>query len=165
MSDFLLNWNNYVKTYRRLSVILTDTIKHVGFEVLTVVVMKSSVFWDITTCSPLKVNQRFGETCCLHLQGWRVSQATNQQEAEHIACEILGLSVVTDGLASKVPHVIACCLLHASFLLGLFFNPEDGDDMFFWSISWLIGLHSIIFQKTELFTIKDGFRIDLEVNL
>jgi hypothetical protein len=23
----------------------------------------------------------------------------------------------------------ACCLLHAGFLLGLIFNPEDGGDM------------------------------------
>jgi hypothetical protein len=28
---------------------------HVGFEILTVVVMKSSVFWDITSYSPLKI--------------------------------------------------------------------------------------------------------------
>jgi hypothetical protein len=24
----------------------------------------------------------------------------------------------------------ACCLLHVDFLLGLFFDPEDGDDIF-----------------------------------
>jgi hypothetical protein len=42
--------------------------KLVGFEVLTAVVMKSSIFWDITPCSPLKVNQRFGGTYRLHLQ-------------------------------------------------------------------------------------------------
>jgi hypothetical protein len=34
----------------------------VGFEDLTSVV----IFWDITPCSPLKVNRRFGETCRLH---------------------------------------------------------------------------------------------------
>jgi hypothetical protein len=34
----------------------------VGFEVLTGVVMKSTIFWDITPCSPLKVNWRFGGT-------------------------------------------------------------------------------------------------------
>jgi hypothetical protein len=28
---------------------------HVGFEFLTAVVIKSSIFWDITPCSPLKV--------------------------------------------------------------------------------------------------------------
>jgi hypothetical protein len=64
-------------------------------------VMKSSIFWDIKPCSPLKANGRFGGTC-LHLPG------------------------------------SACYLLHADFLLGLFFCPEDGDD--------------VISQRTELFS-------------
>jgi hypothetical protein len=42
--------------------------------------MKSPIFWDITPCSPLKMNQRFGRTSRLHLQGRRTSQA-NQYEA------------------------------------------------------------------------------------
>jgi hypothetical protein len=33
---------------------------HVGFQVPTEVVMKSTIFWDITPCSQLKVNRRFG---------------------------------------------------------------------------------------------------------
>jgi hypothetical protein len=37
--------------------------------------MKSSIFWDITPCSLLKVNRRFGETCCLHIQCRRISQS------------------------------------------------------------------------------------------
>jgi hypothetical protein len=44
----------------------------VGFQVLTEVVMKHFVFWDITPCSLLKLNH-FGGTCHLHLQGWRIS--------------------------------------------------------------------------------------------
>jgi hypothetical protein len=32
-------------------------------------IIEGIVFWDITPCSPLKVNQRFGETYRLHLQG------------------------------------------------------------------------------------------------
>jgi hypothetical protein len=57
------------------------TIRHyVGFEVLTTVVMKTAVFWDITPCSPLKVNRRFGETNRLHLQG-RICRARNQRES------------------------------------------------------------------------------------
>jgi hypothetical protein len=32
----------------------------VGFEVLTAVVMKNTIFWDITSCSTLKVNRCFG---------------------------------------------------------------------------------------------------------
>jgi hypothetical protein len=46
-------------------------------EVLTGIVMKSSVFWDITPYILLKVKRRFGGTCRLHLQGWRVSQTRN----------------------------------------------------------------------------------------
>jgi hypothetical protein len=32
-------------------------------------------------CSPLKLNWHFGETCRLHLQGRRISQARNQRES------------------------------------------------------------------------------------
>jgi hypothetical protein len=39
----------------------------VGFEVLTAVVVKSSIFCDIKPCSPLKVNRRFGRKCT----GWK----------------------------------------------------------------------------------------------
>jgi hypothetical protein len=51
-----------------------------GFEVITAVVMKSTIFCDITPCSPLKVNRRFGGTYRLHLQGKRISRARNQRE-------------------------------------------------------------------------------------
>jgi hypothetical protein len=34
----------------------------VGFEVLTAVVMKSIIFWNMTPCSPLSFNRRFGGT-------------------------------------------------------------------------------------------------------
>jgi hypothetical protein len=57
---------------------------NVRLEILTTVILKSSVFWDITLCSPLKE--------------------------------------------------YACCLLHAGFLRGLFFDPEDGDYVFFQNI-------------------------------
>jgi hypothetical protein len=53
--------------------------KYAGSEVLTAVVMKSSIFWDITPCSPLKVTGRFGGA--RRLDGRRISQARNQREA------------------------------------------------------------------------------------
>jgi hypothetical protein len=31
-----------------------NSYNNVGFQVLTAVVMKSTIFWDITQCSPLK---------------------------------------------------------------------------------------------------------------
>jgi hypothetical protein len=44
---------------------------HVGFQVFTTAVRKGSVFWDSMSCSPQKVNQRFGGICRDHLQGLR----------------------------------------------------------------------------------------------
>jgi hypothetical protein len=40
----------------------------VGSAVLTAVVTKRSIFWDIMPCSPLRVSWRFGEACHLYLQ-------------------------------------------------------------------------------------------------
>jgi hypothetical protein len=56
-------------------------VSHVRLEVLTAVVMKASVIWDISPYSPLKIKWHFSQTCHLHLQGWRVSQARNKHEA------------------------------------------------------------------------------------
>jgi hypothetical protein len=46
-------------------------LEHEGFEVLKPVVMKSSIFWDITPFNPFKVNRRFGGIRRLHRQGRR----------------------------------------------------------------------------------------------
>jgi hypothetical protein len=43
--------------------------------------VKSSIFWDITPCNPLKVSRHFGGTCRLHLQSRRLTQARNQHDA------------------------------------------------------------------------------------
>jgi hypothetical protein len=69
-------------------------ISEVGITLSRELKIKSSIFWDITPCSPLKLNQRFGGTCCLHLHGRRISQETS-----------------------------------------LFFDPNDGDDMFIRNVS------------------------------
>jgi hypothetical protein len=63
---------------------------------------------DTMLCNLLKVNIHFGGTCCLHLQGQRISQKINQNER-----------------GGKQIH-----LLHADFLLVLFFDPEVGCDIF-----------------------------------
>jgi hypothetical protein len=59
--------------------------------------MKSSTFWDVTPCSPLKFNRHSGGTCSLHLQGRRINRERNQREA-----------------GSKL-------------LVGLFFDTEDAE--------------------------------------
>jgi hypothetical protein len=40
-----------------------------------------NVYWGATLCIPLKVSRRFGGTCNYRLQGLRISQARNQNEA------------------------------------------------------------------------------------
>jgi hypothetical protein len=47
--------------------------------------MKSTIFCDLTPCSPVKVHRRFGGTYCLHLHSRRVSTAL------HAACFLLCL--------------------------------------------------------------------------
>jgi hypothetical protein len=47
----------------------------VGSEVLTTMVRKSSIFWNITLSSPLKFNWCFGGIYRLHLQGRNISHA------------------------------------------------------------------------------------------
>jgi hypothetical protein len=80
----------------------TNYIKSVGFQVGTPAAMKRNIFWNITPFSPLKGNQRFEGTYRLHLQDRRISRARNQ--------------LVTS--------------FYAGFLLGLFFDSENGGDMF-----------------------------------
>jgi hypothetical protein len=59
--------NSYVKTKGCMNILIQKTTECVselkmcvGFKVLTAVVMKSVVSWDIQSCSPLKVNRPQG---------------------------------------------------------------------------------------------------------
>jgi hypothetical protein len=79
------------------------------FEVLTAVIMKRPICWDITPCSPFKFILRFGTTC-------RPGSA--------------------------------CYLLHAGFLLDLFFDPANGGDLFVRNSGRLSkGVHDVVSQK------------------
>jgi hypothetical protein len=44
--------------------------------------MKGSTFWDITLCSLLKVNRRFGGTCHFYFLGGSI-QSGNEHEADY----------------------------------------------------------------------------------
>jgi hypothetical protein len=43
----------------------------------------SSVFWDTTLCSPVKVNRHFGITYRFHFQGWSATDGRNEREADY----------------------------------------------------------------------------------
>jgi hypothetical protein len=74
----------------------------VEFEVFTLVAMNSAVVYVITSCSSER-SRRFGGTYRLHLQGSRIREVRNK----------LRFSAAS-----------------ADFLLSLFFDPEDGGDIF-----------------------------------
>jgi hypothetical protein len=64
---------------------------YVGFKVLTVVVMKSTILWDITPCSLLSVNRRFRGIYRLHLQGRKNKLSKKSAVVKQIlsaSCEI-----------------------------------------------------------------------------
>jgi hypothetical protein len=46
--------------------------------------MKSIIFWDMTPCSPLKVNRRFGGTYLFHLQG-RKNRLSKKPASKQVA--------------------------------------------------------------------------------
>jgi hypothetical protein len=76
-----------------------------GYEVLTAVDVKRLVFWDITPCSPLKVNQCPGGTCHFHLQGRRIREERHQHEASRATCFMLVSCLAFNGLDGGKLHV------------------------------------------------------------
>jgi hypothetical protein len=68
---FFSNCTSIMKENKKFSYIFSSTKSFIAvFEVLTGVIMKSSIFWDITPRSLIKVNWCFRGTCHLHPQGW-----------------------------------------------------------------------------------------------
>jgi hypothetical protein len=101
--------NSFIRSH--LPCFFNDGICVAGFEVLTVVVVKGSIFWNITPCRPLQVNGRSEGIYSLHLQDRRISQACC---ADYV-----------------------CYLFYSGFLLGLLFDREGGGRIFPLNVSWL----------------------------
>jgi hypothetical protein len=149
----------------------------VGFEVLTVVVMKSYIFCDIMPCTGKPLFTDFQETKQFVFMNiawtdklWLPIHLMNKFNLQtHYVCTLGFASSLLkvnrsfrgtlppppsgskNKLNMKTAWGSACYILNTSFLLGLFFNPKDGGDMFLWNISCFNELHGIISQKTELF--------------
>jgi hypothetical protein len=73
-----IEWRNIIDEYQksgiRWNILEQSILTDIGSEVLTTVIMQSSISY-ISSCNPWKVNRSFGGKCRLHLQGWRVSQS------------------------------------------------------------------------------------------
>jgi hypothetical protein len=73
------------------------------FEILDI--LKSTIFLDITPCSLLKVNRRFGETYRLYLQGRKISRARNQRESRW-----QGISIGIEDVGKKQRKKSSLCV-------------------------------------------------------
>jgi hypothetical protein len=70
----------------------------------------------------------------------------------YVGFEVLTAVVVNIYSLWYITRCSACYVLHAGFLPGLFFDPEDGYDMFFPKRRLTFnGLHGVISNKIELF--------------
>jgi hypothetical protein len=85
--------------------------------------LKNSMFWDITPCSPLKVNRRFVLTCRLHLHGRRISQTENQ------LCWLPAFALLSCSAYSLTLEMEATCSSKTSVEFQRTtrrYTPEDG---------------------------------------
>jgi hypothetical protein len=109
-------------------------------EVLTAMVIKNSIFWDITPCSPF--NQRmFRKNKSLPFSGSknksRKRPARSRQQADY-----------------------DCYLLLARFLLGLFFGPENGGDIFLRKLRCFSTDINALYPRRDLYSLY-FFRLNM----
>jgi hypothetical protein len=74
--------------------------------------MKNSAFWDITQCSPLKVDRRFGGTYCLHFEVW-INEARRQQAEP---CRLI-FNRLRDVISQKIELVLYLVLFVCLFIV------------------------------------------------
>jgi hypothetical protein len=56
--------------------------------------LKSTSFWHVVPCNPVEAYGRFGGTCSLHIQGWRVSQARNQLSGYMLSYKVICVCII-----------------------------------------------------------------------
>jgi hypothetical protein len=48
-------------------------------------------------------------------------------------CNLVKVDILKENTSSI--FIVACCLLHSGFLVGLLFSPEDGDNIFLGNVN------------------------------
>jgi hypothetical protein len=105
-------------------------------EMLTTSELKSTIFWDMRPCSPLKVNRRFGGSYSLHFKGPRIRRGRNQREKKVGSRLCYGL----DGWGS-IPGK------GKTFLFSTTSRPALGPSQS--TVQWVPGALSLRVQRSE----------------
>jgi hypothetical protein len=115
---FLHIWYKYVVSFFFLGSHLQCIYIFRGFSSAQSSPLKSSIFWDITPCSLLKVNRCFRETCFLHLQGRRIAtQETNPEDRGDMFLQNVGwLSADYTGLYLRTRNSSQSPILHLEII-------------------------------------------------
>jgi hypothetical protein len=107
------NWRSWIKCWI------------VGFEVFPPVVVRTTFFWYMTPCKPLKVNGYFRGICRLHLQGRAIRPARYRR---------------------------SCHMISRWSLARLIFRLWRWRRQFLWNVSWLSkDIHGVISQNILMF--------------
>jgi hypothetical protein len=114
----------------------TNNHQFTGYEGLTAVVMKSSIFWDITRCSPFQVNRRFGGTYHLHLQGRKnkLSKKPTWKQVASRAWRWRPYVPPKHRLTLNGLHGVICQKMALFITTSLTFNDDRGNYIFIFDI-------------------------------
>jgi hypothetical protein len=113
-----------------------DEYKYIGFEVLTAVGVKSTVFWVLMVCS-LETGRCFGGIYCLQLQGQSIKQARNQQRQvgnmrytalqprRNICCTSnITINQIVNYQTERKCNIVSNILLHITYLFLVSCQPS-----------------------------------------
>jgi hypothetical protein len=82
-----VSWSVLWSSFNFMQTVLSERL-----EVLMVVFVKGTVFWDVT-CSLVEVYPHFRVTYCLHLKSQRVGQSSSKESTPLAACSAYSLTL------------------------------------------------------------------------
>jgi hypothetical protein len=119
----------------------------VRFEVFTAVTLKNADFWDVALCRSCVKTHSSLKSCLKISVFWEATPSNPLIITWHFRLIFL----LTFRVEEQAKQSSLCYVLHAGFLLCLFFDPESGGDVSPKRRSTFNGLHGCISQKIDFF--------------